>query len=102
MESGFNLLASMYERTLRISLRFRFATLTVAILMLVGTVYLFRIMPTGFIPSQDSGFMFAATLGPQDMSFDSMSRHTHAIAEVFRAHPEIQNVRLFLPVPHRV
>ena len=26
--------------------------------MLVGTVYLFLTMPTGFIPSQDSGFLF--------------------------------------------
>ncbi|SPF47845.1 multidrug efflux system, subunit B [Candidatus Sulfopaludibacter sp. SbA4] len=97
LESGHNLLAHGYERTLRISLRFRFATLMVAILMLVGTVYLFRTMPTGFIPSQDSGFMFAATLGPQDMSFDSMARHTYAISQVFRANPEIQDVGVFVP-----
>jgi len=34
----------------------------VAIAMLVGTIYLFKTMPTGFIPSQDSGFMFAGLL----------------------------------------
>ncbi|SPE34045.1 multidrug efflux system, subunit B [Candidatus Sulfopaludibacter sp. SbA6] len=97
MEGGFNLLAHWYERTLRISLRFRLATLMVALLMLVGTVYLFRTMPTGFIPSQDSSFMFAATLGPQDMSFDSMARHTYAIGQVFRANPEILDVGVFVP-----
>src|ERR1051326_3834889 len=97
LESSFNLLTNGYERTLRIAMRFRLATLAVAVLMLVGTVYLFRPMPTGFIPSQDSGFMFAATLGPQDMSFDSMARHTHAIGEVFRANPEIQDVGVFVP-----
>ncbi len=32
--------------------------------MLAGTVYLFKTMPTGFIPSQDSGFMFGVTQGP--------------------------------------
>ena len=32
-------------------------------LLLVGTVYLFVTMPTGFIPSQDSGFMFGVTHG---------------------------------------
>ena len=63
-------------------------TLAVAILMLVGTVYLFSTMPTGFIPSQDSGFMFAATLGPQDMSFDYMARRTPTpSARSFRAQP---------------
>ena len=46
--------------------------------MLVGTVYLFKTMPTGFIPSQDSGFLFAITLGPQDISFESMAAHTQA------------------------
>ena len=32
--------------------------------MLVGTVYLFETMPTGFIPSQDSGFLFGVMPGP--------------------------------------
>ena len=51
MEGGFNLLASGYESTrLRIAMRFRLVTLTIAILMLAGTVYLFETMPTGFIP----------------------------------------------------
>ena len=53
--------------------------------MLVGTVYLFITMPTGFIPSQDSGFMFAGTLGPQDASFDWVAAHNHAAGEVLRA-----------------
>ena len=30
--------------------------------MLVGTVYLYVTMPTGFIPSQDQGFMFGILL----------------------------------------
>ncbi len=79
LEGGFNRLARWYERTLRIAMRFRLATLAVAILMLVGTVYLFVTMPTGFIPSQDSGFMFAVVMGPQDISFDSMAQHVHAV-----------------------
>ena len=43
-------------------LRHRLATLLSPSLMLVGTVYLFTTMPTGFIPSQDSGFFFAFTM----------------------------------------
>ena len=74
------------------ALRFTLVTLAVAVAMLFGTVYLFTTMPTGFIPSQDSGFMFAATLGPQDVSFDYMAAHTHAIGEVVRQHPEVDSV----------
>ena len=32
-------------------------------------------MPTGFIPSQDSGFVFGIALAGQDISFESMARH---------------------------
>jgi hydrophobic/amphiphilic exporter-1 (mainly G- bacteria), HAE1 family len=97
LEGLHNSLARGYERTLRIAMRHRLATLMIAILMLVGTVYLFRTMPTGFIPSQDSGFMFAMTMGPQDYSFESMAAHTHAVGKIFRSHPEIQDVGVFVP-----
>jgi HAE1 family hydrophobic/amphiphilic exporter-1 len=93
---GFDVLLRWYERTLKIALRFSPITLAVAILMLVGTVYLFFNMPTGFIPSQDSGFMFGVTQGPQDISFESMARHHRAIADVVRADPNVQGVGAFV------
>ena len=89
LEGGFNLLARWYETTLRIALRFHLVTFAVAVLMLVGTVYLFMTMPTGFIPSQDSGFFFGVTQGPQDISFDSMARHHRAIADIVSAQPYV-------------
>jgi HAE1 family hydrophobic/amphiphilic exporter-1 len=54
-------------------------------------------MPTGFIPSQDSGFMFAIVFGPQDISFESMAKHHRAIAREVSKHPEVENVGAFLP-----
>jgi HAE1 family hydrophobic/amphiphilic exporter-1 len=94
--AGFDLLLRWYELTLKIALRFSPVTLAVAILMLVGTVYLFFTIPTGFIPSQDSGFLFGVTQGPQDISFESMARHQRAIAEVVRADPNVQMVGAFV------
>jgi HAE1 family hydrophobic/amphiphilic exporter-1 len=97
LEGGFNLLTRWYESTLRIAMRFRLVTLAVALSMLVGTVYLFQTIPTGFIPSQDSGFLFGAMLGPQDVSFDYMSRHGQAVGEIIRAHPDVSDVGVFVP-----
>jgi HAE1 family hydrophobic/amphiphilic exporter-1 len=97
LEGGFNLLARFYERTLAVAMRFRFATLMVAVLMLVGTVYLFKTMPTGFIPSQDSGFFFGGTLGPQGISFESMAAHQKAVMDAVKTQPEISEVGAFLP-----
>jgi HAE1 family hydrophobic/amphiphilic exporter-1 len=99
LEGGFNLMAGGYERTLAVAMRFRLATLAVAFLMLAGTVYLFRTMPTGFIPSQDSGFMFGATRGPQDSSFDSLASHSRAIGEIIRAFPSVKGTGVVVPGP---
>jgi hydrophobic/amphiphilic exporter-1 (mainly G- bacteria), HAE1 family len=96
LESGFELMTRAYERTLGVAMRFHVATFAVAVAMLFGTYYLFTTMPRGFIPSQDSGFMFAMTMGPQDISFDNMRKHHHAIAEVVRAHPEVDSVGSFV------
>jgi HAE1 family hydrophobic/amphiphilic exporter-1 len=95
LESGFNGLTRWYEVTLRIALRFRLVTLAVAVLMLVGTGYLFFTMPTGFIPSQDSGFAFGVVIGPQDISFDSMAQHLRAVSAVLQADPNVQDVGAF-------
>ncbi len=96
LEAGFNGLTRWYEYTLGIALRRRLATLMIAVLMLAGTVYLFKTMPTGFIPSQDSGFLFAVTQGPQDVSFEWMKEHHHAVAEIIRSHPEVADVVAFV------
>ncbi len=95
LESGFNLLARWYERTLGIAMRFRLVTLAVAVLMLVGTFYLFFHMPTGFIPSQDGGFFFGIVMGPQDASSQWMSNHARAVKEVLQREPDLHDVMAF-------
>ena len=96
LEDGFNRMASWYEWSLGIAMRRRFATLMVAVLMLAGTFWLFFTMPTGFIPSQDSGFFFAFTMGPQDTSFEAMAKRHHAVVEIVRAHPAVRGTGGFV------
>src|SRR5499426_2095082 len=52
LENGFNGIASVYDYSLRSVLHHKLATMMVALATLAGTMYLFRTMPTGFIPSQ--------------------------------------------------
>jgi HAE1 family hydrophobic/amphiphilic exporter-1 len=96
LEAAFDRMARGYERTLVVVLRHRLATLAVAVLMAAGTVWLFAIMPKGFIPSQDSGFFFAFTLAGQDISFDSMVKHQYAVAEIVRRDPNVDHIGVFL------
>jgi hydrophobic/amphiphilic exporter-1 (mainly G- bacteria), HAE1 family len=97
LEGGFNLLARGYERTLGWALRLHPVTFLVAVAMLAGTVYLFKTMPTGFIPSQDQGLLFGGTLGPQGISFESMTRHQKAVLDVVKSDPDISVVGGVLP-----
>jgi HAE1 family hydrophobic/amphiphilic exporter-1 len=96
LENGFNRLTRAYEWSLGIAMRYRLGTMAVAVLMLAGTFWLFFTMPTGFIPSQDSGFFFAITMGPQDTSFEAMAKRHHAVSEIVRAHPAVQGTGAFV------
>ena len=44
-----------YDRSLRVSLRFRGATMVASFALMAGTVYLFTIIPKGFLPTEDQG-----------------------------------------------
>jgi HAE1 family hydrophobic/amphiphilic exporter-1 len=96
LENGFERLARWYDVTLRVALRYQFATLMVAFAMLAGTLYLFFTMPTGFIPSQDSGFMFGVTMAGQDISFDAMAQKTRAVARIAGNDPNVSDVGAFV------
>ncbi len=96
LESGFNRMAGAYDYTLRKALRHKFATMIVAALMLIGTVYLFMTMPRGFIPSQDSGFIFGISMAGQDISFESMSQRMKSVADIIQADPNAENAAAFL------
>jgi HAE1 family hydrophobic/amphiphilic exporter-1 len=95
-ESGFRGLASAYDYTLRGVLRHQFVTLVAGFALLVGTVYLFLTMPTGFIPSQDSGFIFGIGMAGQDISFDSMARHLKAVSDIVQRDPNVQDTGTFV------
>jgi HAE1 family hydrophobic/amphiphilic exporter-1 len=98
LESGFDGMARVYEYTLKAVLHRQFATIVFALALLGGTFWLFFTMPTGFIPSQDSGFVFGATLASQDISFDSMVKHQTAAMKILQKDPNAVNVGSFLEV----
>ena len=72
-EKFFDGMRDLYGWTLKGVVKHRFITLLGAIGTLVVTVYLYGLVPKGFIPSQDTGVPPAAKPEfPQDASFDAM------------------------------
>src|SRR5205823_3897774 len=64
-----------YDWSLKGVLRHRFATLVASLLLLAGTVYIFREVPKGFLSSEDSGLIIGFTQAAQGISVDAMKEH---------------------------
>ena len=56
-EALFRLGLRGYEVTLDFVLKYRFATLLMMIGTLIGTVWLYIVIPKGFFPIEDTGFI---------------------------------------------
>jgi hydrophobic/amphiphilic exporter-1 (mainly G- bacteria), HAE1 family len=89
-ERLFDGMLHVYERTLRWVLAHRAVTLGVLVLTFVLTAWLFAIIPKGFIPTEDTGQIFAFTEAAQDVSFEAMVARQRAAAEIVSQQPYVE------------
>jgi HAE1 family hydrophobic/amphiphilic exporter-1 len=78
-----------YESSLGWVMENRFLALMFSLVILVGTVVLFKLVPTGFIPTQDTGQIVATTEAAQGTSFTDMVRHQQQVAAIVAKDPNI-------------
>ena len=78
-----------YESSLNWVMDHRFAALMFSLAVLVGTVVLFKIVPTGFIPTQDNGQIIATTEAAQGTSFQEMVKKQQQAAAIVAQSPYI-------------
>jgi hydrophobe/amphiphile efflux-1 (HAE1) family protein len=86
-EKFFDWLNSTYRRTLQIVLHYRFVTLAASVLLTAATVYLFFVMPKGFMPTVDQGFAEGISEAAQDVSFDKMVSLQKQVNGVLQKNP---------------
>jgi HAE1 family hydrophobic/amphiphilic exporter-1 len=89
IESFWNKSLELYETSLEWVVQRRRATLTFSAAILAATVFLFGVMPKGFIPSEDIGFMNGTTEGAEGLSFEGMVSHQKAVADILAKDPNI-------------
>jgi HAE1 family hydrophobic/amphiphilic exporter-1 len=90
-ERFFTGMLQAYEWSLKIVLRHRMTTMIITLLTLIATVYLFWAIPKGFLPSEDTGSIFAFTEAQQGISFDSMVKHQKELAEIVSKDPNVDS-----------
>jgi multidrug efflux pump len=91
-ERAFAALLRGYERTLRIALRWAPATLAIAILTVCLNVHLYRVVPKGFFPPQDTGRLAGTVQADQATSFQSLRGKLAQFADVLQADPAVGTV----------
>ena len=95
-ERGFDAMRDAYDVTLRWTLTHRRFTMVAFLAIVVATAVLFARAPKGFLPSEDSGQLFCFIEGPQDVSFEAMSKLQHQVAEIIRKDPNVEAVMSFV------
>jgi hydrophobe/amphiphile efflux-1 (HAE1) family protein len=91
-EDYFTRFRDLYERGLRWVLAHQRLTLNVAIITLVATVFLYIVIPKGLLPQQDTGVIVGVVDAAENISFDAMMKHVHAISDIVRKDPDVTSV----------
>ena len=92
LEAAFNWLHKKYETSLGWVLHHRRIMLIFTIASFVATIIAFQLVPKGFFPLEDNGFISASTEATQDISFDAMLIKQKRAAEIIKADPAVENV----------
>jgi len=91
-ESVFASMLATYETGLQWALRHRRTTLAATLGTLVLTGYLYVVIPKGFFPQQDTGFIVAVSEAAQDISFSAMIERQSRLVGILLEEPGIDGV----------
>jgi hydrophobe/amphiphile efflux-1 (HAE1) family protein len=94
-ERGFQWFLRQYDRGLHFVFRHQFSALLSTLVLIVVTGYLYVVIPKGFFPEQDTGFIFGQADAREDISFKAMAKLTHEIVDVVRKDPDVSGVFSF-------
>ncbi len=89
-ERFYQWMLGIYARSLRWVLRRRRMTFLFLVVVLALTGGLFKIIPKGFIPSEDRSQIYVMTEAAEGISWDAMQRQQRALAEVARQDPNVE------------
>ncbi|WP_050630533.1 efflux RND transporter permease subunit [Bradyrhizobium viridifuturi] len=91
-EAMFEAWLRAYEWALDWVLAKKALMLVITLATLGGTVYLYMIVPKGFFPQEDTGFLIGVTEAATDTSFEAMKVRQRALVEVMRTDPAVDYI----------
>jgi multidrug efflux pump len=94
-EGIFNFFHAGYAKSLTAVLRHPQLTLVITLVTIAVSVYLYIIVPKGFFPQQDNGFIGGFVQADQDISFAAMDEKLHSFMRIVEKDPAVDNVEGF-------
>jgi len=88
----FDKVLAFYRRTLHYALDHRRKTMIASGVLFLATIVLFVLVPKGFLPSDDMGYLFGIVEGPQGVSFDDQAKAQNALTPLLLADPDVRDV----------
>ncbi|MEO8801230.1 MAG: efflux RND transporter permease subunit, partial [Polyangiaceae bacterium] len=95
-ENAFDAAQTFYERGLTWALAHRRTMLSLTLLTVVVNVALFKIVPPGLFPQQDTGLLMVSTEAAQDVSFAEMFRLQSQVNADITSDPDIDHYVSFI------
>jgi len=95
-EAGFDAMLAGYRRSLDWTLRYSGPVLLTGAATLIGTIWLYAIMPKGFLPRQDTGVIIAVAEAAQSVSIPRLLTVQSQAAEIIRQDPAVTGVVSFV------
>ena len=91
-ESQFDRFRNAYARGLHVVLDRTLLVGLVLIGLLVGNMYLFKLLPSTFFPEQDTGIVLGQIIADQDISFPAMSKKLAQLQKIVQTDPAVASV----------
>jgi HAE1 family hydrophobic/amphiphilic exporter-1 len=82
IENFWDRVLGVYGRTLAWVMQHRRVAMAFSLLILIGTAALYKVVPKGFLPSEDTGRVNGTTEAAQGTSFEEMVRRQQQIAAI--------------------
>jgi hydrophobe/amphiphile efflux-1 (HAE1) family protein len=94
-ERFFDWMLAEYDRGLNWAFRHQFITLLSTIALIFVTGYLYVVIPKGFLPQEDTGFLFGEIETRQDASFADISGLQEQISQIILKNPAVAGLVSF-------
>ncbi|MFA5180074.1 MAG: efflux RND transporter permease subunit [Syntrophales bacterium] len=99
-ERVFNAMLAFYDRSLRKVLQYRLIALIFTIVIMAGTVWVYKISPGGFIPSEDRNFFICFVMASDTISYADMAAHQDVLNKIVIDDPDVDSVISVAAVPN--